>query len=139
MSRMARSGTRIPVGTGSAPLTQSLSASLAGLSGLRDRLPSAPVAAAPAAGKPVAAGVLAGATKLVLRRERKGHGGKTATRIEGLGGHPKDIDALAGDIRRAFGCGSAVDGSDVVVQGDQVERLKAWLEDRGARKVVVGN
>lgn len=138
MALVAKSKERIPVGAGPAPLTHSLSDSLAGL---RDRLPSTAAPAgspAPPAGT-VPAGIVARARKLVLRRERKGHGGKTATRIEGLDGHPKDIEALAGDIRRAFGCGSAVDGRDIVVQGDQVERLAAWLTGRGAAKVVVGN
>lgn len=139
MTLMAKSKERVPVGAGGAPLTQSLSDSLAGH---RDRMPAAPPnktaeACAPA-GAALRAG-LAGAKKLVVRRERKGHGGKTATRIEGLSGPPKDLETLASDIRRAFGCGSAVDGEDVVVQGDQTDRLVAWLQARTAVRVVVGN
>lgn len=153
MPRMAKSKDRVPVGQESSPLTQSLSESLAALGGLRDRLPASP--APPSGPVPPAGGTVAGpampaakrqpdgpvsrAKKLVVRRERKGHGGKTATRIEGLQGHPKDIEALAGEVKRAFGCGASVDGSDIVVQGDQAERLSAWLEARGAAKVVVGN
>lgn len=81
----------------------------------------------------------AAATKLVVRRERKGHGGKTATRIEGLVGSTRELEEAVRDVKRALGCGATLDGRDVVVQGDQGERLLAFLAERGARKVVVGS
>ena len=93
-----------------------------------------PAAAAPAKRTPWSA-----ATKLVVRRERKGHGGKTATRVEGLVGSTRELDEAVRDVKRALGCGAVLDGRDVVVQGDQGERLLAFLAERGARKVVVGS
>jgi translation initiation factor 1 len=77
--------------------------------------------------------------KLVVRRERKGHGGKTVTVIEGLGLPPTRLQALARTMRMAFGCGSRVDGARVVVQGDLASSVDAWLRQRGARHVVMGN
>lgn len=79
------------------------------------------------------------APKLVVRRERKGHGGKTATRIEGLVGSTRELEDAVRDVKRALGCGATLDGRDVVVQGDQGERLIAFLTERGARKIVVGS
>jgi len=79
------------------------------------------------------------APKLVVRRERKGHGGKTATRIEGLTGSSRELEEAVRDVKRALGCGASIEGRDVVVQGDQGERLLAFLAERGARKVVVGS
>ena len=79
------------------------------------------------------------ATKLVVRRERKGHGGKTATRVEGLSGSTRELEEAVREVKRALGCGASLDGRDVVVQGDQGERLLAFLAERGARKVVVGS
>lgn len=125
-----------------------LSSPFALLAGLRDRLPAAaqgpgpdsgPVPDAGAATRPPAGGPVGSAKKIVVRRERKGHGGKTATRVEGLAASPAELETLARDWKRALGCGASVDGADVLVQGDQVERLVALLEARGARKVVVGN
>lgn len=77
--------------------------------------------------------------KLVLRREKKGRGGKTVTVIEGLGWRPRQLDDLARALRKAFGCGSSVEGDTVILQGDMTERTQRWLSDRGARQVVIGN
>ena len=98
-------------------------------------IPSSAPAEAPSSSR----SVYAAATKLVVRRERKGHGGKTATRIEGLVGSTRELEEAVRDVKRALGCGAALDGRDVVVQGDQGERLLAFLAERGARKVVVGS
>jgi len=80
-----------------------------------------------------------GAPKLVLRREKKGRGGKTATVIEGMKLPPSALERIAGDLRRALGCGASVEGSTIVVQGDMSARIEPWLTARGAKRVVVGN
>jgi translation initiation factor 1 len=77
--------------------------------------------------------------KLVVRREKKGHGGKIATRIEGLIGSPHELEKAAREIKRALGCGATVDRGDVVVQGDLGERVRAFLAAHGARKIVIGS
>jgi translation initiation factor 1 len=134
---------REPIGPSS-----SLRQPLSGLAGLRDRLTAAPTAPVDAAGAanggaaPTPAGqsaLFARAARIVVRRERKGHGGKTATRIEGLAGSAAELDAAVREIKRALGCGATLDGGDVVVQGAQGERLVAFLTARGARKVTVGS
>jgi translation initiation factor 1 len=80
-----------------------------------------------------------GAKKLVVRRERKGRGGKTATVVEGIRLSPSALERIVRDIRRALGCGANVDEGCIVVQGDLVTRVERWLLERGAPKVVVGN
>jgi translation initiation factor 1 len=80
-----------------------------------------------------------GARKLVVRRERKGRGGKTATVVEGIRVSPSALERLARDLRRALGCGASVEDGCLVVQGDQVARVERWLVDHGAPKVVIGN
>jgi translation initiation factor 1 len=77
--------------------------------------------------------------KIVVRRERKGHGGKTVTVIDGLGLKPSQLETLARSLRRAFGCGARVDAGRVILQGDRGPALAAWLRERGARQVVSGN
>jgi translation initiation factor 1 len=77
--------------------------------------------------------------KVVVRREKKGRGGKTATVIEGLRGTEANLDDLAADLRKHLGCGVRREGSNIVAQGAQTDRVRQWLVDRGARNVVVGN
>ena len=60
---------------------------------------------------------LAGCGKIVLRREGKGHGGKTVTVIEGLGLPDRVLQDLARQLRKALGCGSSVDGRPAPVAG----------------------
>jgi translation initiation factor 1 len=100
---------------------------------------TARAAAAPAATTPVRSTPWSRGAKLVVRRERKGHGGKTATRIEGLVGSTRELEEAVRDVKRALGCGASLERGDVVVQGDQGDRLLAFLTERGARKVVVGS
>jgi translation initiation factor 1 len=77
--------------------------------------------------------------KLTVSRERKGHGGKTATVVSGLGLPVRDLEGVARALRRALGCGASIDGDRLVVQGDQVPRVQDWLGAQGARRVVAGN
>jgi len=137
-----RAQERVATDGGGAPLRQPLP----GLEGLRDRLPSAPEeppAETPNAAPPAARGstssVYGRSPRIVVRRERKGHGGKSATRIEGVVGSTIEIEHALREIKRALGCGATRDGADIVVQGAQGERVVAFLEAHGARKVVVGS
>jgi translation initiation factor 1 (eIF-1/SUI1) len=149
MAKSRPSG-RIPVDGGGPSLRQPLP----GLAGLREKLssglatagettaepPAAQPPAAPASEpKAAAASVYARPARIVVRRERKGHGGKTATRIEGLVGSRREIEEAVRELKRSLGCGATRDGADVVVQGAPGERLVAFLESRGARRVVVGS
>jgi translation initiation factor 1 len=72
---------------------------------------------------------------LVVRKERKGRGGKTATILSGLEGEPAQMKKLGKELGRSLGCGVFVEGADLVIQGDHRVRLKKLLEDRGARRV----
>ena len=78
-------------------------------------------------------------SRVVVRRENKGRGGKTVTRINGIALAAPALDALAREIKRALGCGAVVDGDDVVVQGAQAERAANWLRANGHRDVIIGN
>ncbi len=77
--------------------------------------------------------------RLVARREKRGRGGKTVTRITGLELGPKELDALARELKRALGCGASVEEGDVLLQGALVERAAVWLEGRLSARVTRGN
>src|SRR5512145_2729600 len=75
--------------------------------------------------------------RAVVRIERKGRGGKEATVIEKLALPPSELTAWADALKRSLGCGGAVEGDAIAVQGDQRERVRKWLEAKGVGKVTV--
>lgn len=74
--------------------------------------------------------------KVVVRKVRKGHGGKTVTEIAGIA--PAVLEELCGELKRALGCGARVEDGTVVLQGELVERAVAFLEKKGAVRVIRG-
>jgi translation initiation factor 1 len=86
--------------------------------------------------KPVA---VPSAERILVRRERKGHGGKAVTICEGNGLAGHDVEQLARDAAKALGAGARVEDGALVVQGEQTERLITWLASRGFKSVMRGN
>lgn len=79
-------------------------------------------------------------TQATLHREASGRGGRTVT-IVGMKPEPntKLAEEIAKAMRKGLGCGSHVEGTKVVLQGDIQERAEAWLTKQGTKKVVMGN
>jgi translation initiation factor 1 len=73
--------------------------------------------------------------RATVRRERKGRGGKTVTLVQHLGLPAERLAALAKALRQALGCGASVEGEEVVVQGDQVDRVVVFLQKHGVRRI----
>lgn len=113
------------------------------LAGLRDRLPAAaappgtPPAAAPASGTAPAIAPR-GPARAVVRMERKGRGGKEVTAVEQLGLPARELEAWLKALKNALGCGGAIEKDALLLQGDQRGRVKALLEARGVRRVILG-
>ena len=83
--------------------------------------------------------VVARAHRWIVRISKKGRGGREATLLSARGLPEKeDLSSLARRIRKQMGCGASLEGPDVLVQGDQRERLERWLIKHGARKVTQG-
>ena len=61
------------------------------------------------------------------------------TIAEGSGLAGQDVSALAREAAKALGTGARVEEGALVVQGEQTDRLVAWLEARGFASVVRGN
>jgi translation initiation factor 1 len=100
--------------------------------GLADRLGMKPVPALPSAAP------AKGPARAVVRLERKGRGGKEATIVEKLDLRPDDLARWLKELKQALGCGGAVEGDALALQGDLRERVKRLLEERGVRKVTLG-
>ena len=127
-----------PVETESPELTHNPFAALAG----RAEAESLPQAEAPPQPSDAAAPGEAEAAplrfdrKVVVRRETKGRGGKTVTRIQGL--PDAHQDALAQRMKKALGCAASRDGDDLILHGAVVDRAVDWLRAEGAGRVVAG-
>jgi translation initiation factor 1 len=120
------------------------------LAELRDLLPPGelprPVSSAPA--KPAAspspapardgAPAQRGPARAVVRMERKGRSGKEVTSVEQLGLRAAELEAWLKALKTALGCGGVVEKDSLLLQGDQRGRVKALLEARGVRRVILG-
>ena len=106
------------------------------LAAQRDSLPQAsalpdakPKAKAPASPK-------VPSKPVVVRYERKGHGGKEMTRLERLELGSAELARWLKEAKQALGCGGVVEGNDILLQGDQRERAAAWLTKRNIRTTI---
>lgn len=78
-----------------------------------------------------------GPARAVVRYERKGHGGKEMTRVEQLGLPQRELERWLKAAKQALGCGGVVQNSDLLLQGDQRQRLATWLQKQGVKKISV--
>jgi translation initiation factor 1 len=99
------------------------------LQGLKDSLPQQP--ARPAKEQK-------GPAKAVVRMERVGRGGKEVTVIEQLDLPVNQREEWLKALKGALGCGGSIEGTALVLQGDQRERVPKLLEKRGVKRVIVG-
>jgi len=76
-------------------------------------------------------------SRAVVRMQRAGRGGKTVTVVEKLDLRPQELEGWLGDLKRALGCGGAVEGGALVLQGDTRERVGKLLQERGVKRVTV--
>lgn len=79
-----------------------------------------------------------GPARAVVRMERKGRGGKEVTVVSQLELAPEALERWLKELKQSLGCGGAIEGDELVLQGDQRKRLPELLTRLGARKVTVG-
>lgn len=66
-----------------------------------------------------------------VRREKSGRGGKVVTSITGVPGDAKELDALAKRLKNKAGTGGSIKDWVILIQGDRVEDVMAWLSAEG--------
>ena len=71
--------------------------------------------------------------RVVLRREKARRGGKTVIVIHDFAPQITlaKIEVLASQLKKTCGCGGAVKGRDIEIQGDQPGKIRALLEVEG--------
>jgi translation initiation factor 1 len=76
--------------------------------------------------------------KLKIRLETKHRGGKTVTLVDGFVGTQEDAEKLGKALKNACGTGGSVKDGEILVQGDQRDKVMQWLLKNGyvkAKKV----
>ena len=76
--------------------------------------------------------------RAVVRLERKGHGGKTVSRISEMAHSEEDAAECSTYLRKQLGCGGTTEGTDILLQGDQRTQLESMLFALGVKRVVFG-
>ena len=71
--------------------------------------------------------------RAVVRMERSGRGGKEVTVIEHMALSPKQREEWLKALKAGLGCGGVVEGQNLVLQGDQRNRVPKILEARGVK------
>lgn len=66
-----------------------------------------------------------------LQRQTKGRNGKPVVIISGLDLDGSGLKALAKKLKARCGVGGSVDGTNILIQGDQRDLLKQTLEAEG--------
>lgn len=99
----------------------------------------------PGCGKPKAACLCgrrepapAGDGVVRVRREVKGRRGKTVTRVSGLPLAGAELKELAKRLKQRCGTGGGMDGADLLIQGDHVQKVIDALLAEGHRAKKAG-
>jgi len=104
----------------------------ASLAHLRGDQPEAAPADAPTPDPPAASVVRV--PRAVVQLQRAGRG-KEVTVVTQLNLNEAERDRWLKALKSSLGCGCHVEGDTLVLQGDQRDRVRAWLSARGVRKV----
>ncbi len=72
-----------------------------------------------------------GQQKLKIRLDTKHRAGKAVTLVEGFEGTLSDREALGKKLKSVCGTGGSVKDGEIMVQGDNRERILLWLQKHG--------
>ena len=75
---------------------------------------------------------------VTVSRETKGRKGAGMTLVQGLPLSDADLDRLAKTLKSRCGVGGSVKAGVIELQGDQREKVRAWLAEQGYRVKLSG-
>ncbi len=75
--------------------------------------------------------ILSSQQKLRIRLDTKSRAGKAVTLVAGFIGTTEDLDALAKKLKAFCGTGGSAKDGEIIVQGDQREKVLQWLLRNG--------
>ena len=68
---------------------------------------------------------------LRIRLETKHRGGKAATIVAGFIGKEEDLEDLGKKLKNYCGTGGSAKDGEIIIQGDQREKVLQWLKKNG--------
>lgn len=74
------------------------------------------------------------AQKLTVMLDKKNRGGKAVTLVEGFIGSNADAEQLGKQLKAFCGTGGSVKHKEILVQGDNRDKVIAWLQKNGYLK-----
>ena len=72
--------------------------------------------------------------KLKIRLETKHRAGKAVTLIEGFAGTNEDLEKLGRELKNFCGTGGSAKDNEIIVQGDQRDKVLQWLLKNGYKQ-----
>jgi len=69
--------------------------------------------------------------KIKIRLDKKHRAGKAVTLIEGFIGKEKDREELGKKLKTFCGTGGSVKDGEIIVQGDNRDKIVQWLQKNG--------
>lgn len=69
--------------------------------------------------------------KLRVKLDNKNRGGKTVTLVDGFVGKETDLEDLGKKLKSFCGTGGSAKDGEIIVQGDQREKVLQWLLKNG--------
>lgn len=73
--------------------------------------------------------------KLKVRLDTKHRAGKAVTLVEGFSGTDEDLQDLGKKLKTFCGTGGSAKDGEIIIQGDQREKVMQWLTKNGFRQV----
>jgi translation initiation factor 1 len=72
--------------------------------------------------------------KLKIKLDTKHRAGKAVTLVEGFVGTDEDLQDLGKKLKNYCGTGGSAKGGEIIVQGDQRDKVLQWLQKNGYKQ-----
>jgi translation initiation factor 1 len=83
-------------------------------------------------------GMLPNEQYLEAHFSKKGRGGKVVTVIKGFEGTEQELKALGKELKNKMGVGGSVKDDEIIIQGNNREKIVAYLKEKGYNVKKIG-